>query len=168
MRVTYKELMNLLGVGDELHAYETCPWSVYSDEREATCSAEVRAGPSLDYLEAELQVFYDIPPEGKAPLEQVFIAHFIPVIGTTDKWSCDAIAVKGNTNEKNIYGWEEKGCKFFEACVQEIKMGNFPDIDAIYEREITDFERFSDQYGGGGSKSPKMNMQPNQSYKTGM
>lgn len=65
MRVNYEELMQKLGVGYELSPYETRPWFVYSEEKGITCSAEVRAGPGLSDLEAEIQFLYD---EGCEPV----------------------------------------------------------------------------------------------------
>ena len=167
MRVLYKELMDKLGVGYELSPYETCPWSVYDDEKGMTCSAEVRMGPDGDEIEAELQMLYDVPPEGKQPLEQIFVALFKPAAGSDEKWDCKAIKLLGKGNEDNKYGWEDKACSFFNVCVQQLKMDKMPDIDEILEKEMKDSERFSDQYGGGGSKSPKIKPQALMGLKGG-
>ncbi|MEM6781818.1 MAG: hypothetical protein AAF569_08145 [Pseudomonadota bacterium] len=157
MRILLKELMDKLGVGYVLSPYENSLWSVYDDEQSMTCSAEVRMGPDGDELEAELQVLYDdIPPEGKEPLEQVFSAFFKPAVGSKEKWESTYIKIKGKGNDEDVYEWEEKACRFFDACVQELKMGVMPDIEAILEKIMSEKERFSDQYGGGGSKAPKI------------
>ena len=66
MRIVFSELMEKLGVGYDLSPYETCPWLVYDSEKGITCSAEVRAGPDLSDIEAELQFLYD---EGVVPSE---------------------------------------------------------------------------------------------------
>lgn len=159
MRILLKELMDKLGVGYALEPYENSLWSVYDDEQSATCSAEVRMGPDGDEVEAELQMLYDTPPEGKEPLEQIFIAVYKPATGSADKWDNCSLKVKGVENLEEIYNYEEKCCRFFDACVQELKMGLMPDIEALLERELTSKERFSDQHGGGGGKSPKIQAQ---------
>lgn len=156
MRLELNELMNRLGVGYEMSAYETCPWSVTDEEQGMTCSAEVRMGADGEELEVELQIFYDVPPEGKPPLEQVMYMPFKIMTGT--KWGPILLRIK-NEDKTDLSDWENKGCNFFDACVQEMKMGNMPDIDALIEREINKKERFSDQLGDGGGKSPKIKPQ---------
>lgn len=59
MRVPLKELMEKLSVGYELSPYETCPWMHYDDEKQITCSAEVRMGPGGVDIEAEVQFLMD-------------------------------------------------------------------------------------------------------------
>lgn len=59
MRVEYKDLMEKLAVGYELSPYETQPWLYYDAEKGITCNAEVRAGPGLSDIEAEIQFMYD-------------------------------------------------------------------------------------------------------------
>lgn len=160
--------MDNLGVGYTLSPYENSLWSVYDDEQGITCSAEVRMGPDGDEIDAELQMVYENPPEGKEPLEQIFIAQFKPAVGSKDKWDHRYIKIKGHTDEdRKKYNYEEKACKFFDACVQELKMGLMPDIDALLEREMKDKERFSDQYGGGSSKAPKIQAQQLLGMKNG-
>lgn len=151
--------MDRLGVGTELSAYETCPWSVFDDEKGMSCSAEVRMGPDADELEAELQMMYDTPPDGKPPLEQVFIALFRPATGSETKWDSIDIKIKGEGNKDGKYGWEDKALNFFNACVQELKMGKIPDIEEILEREMKDKEKFGDRFGDGSNKSPKIKPQ---------
>lgn len=67
MRTEYKDLMEKLGVSYELSPYETYPWYHYDETKGITCSAEVRAGPNLTDIEAELQFLYD---EGVTPEEE--------------------------------------------------------------------------------------------------
>jgi hypothetical protein len=59
MRVPLKELMEKLGVGYELSPYETCPWMCYDEDKQITCSAEVRMGPAGCDIEAEVQFMMD-------------------------------------------------------------------------------------------------------------
>lgn len=157
MRHTLRELSDRLGVGYILSPYETCPWSMYDGEKNVTCSAEVRMNPDGDEMEAELQMMYDVPPDGKPPVEQVFYALFKPAVA--DGWDPKTIKVQGQGADATLYNWDEKAVNFFEACVQELKMGNVPDIDELIEREIKGGERFGDASRGGGSKSPKIKPQ---------
>lgn len=157
MRVTLKELLDNLGVGYILSAYETCPWSAFDDEKGISCSAEVRMNSDADEIEAELQMMYDEPPEGTSPVEQVLWLLATPA--TAGKWDVKGVKIRGKGNEENKYGFEEKACAFFHACVQELKMGKVPDIDEILAREMKDKERFGDNSQGGGNKSPKIKPQ---------
>ncbi|HBH26641.1 MAG TPA: hypothetical protein DDX54_04490 [Rhodospirillaceae bacterium] len=65
MRLSLKALCDKLAVGRTLHPYETQPWAHYDAERGLTCSAEVRGGPGLEDVEAEIQLVRDedAPPE---------------------------------------------------------------------------------------------------------
>lgn len=69
MRVEYSELMELLGVGHILSAYETRPWFLHDSEKNIMCSAEVRIGPGTYDVEAEIQFLYDEdnPPSEPEP-----------------------------------------------------------------------------------------------------
>lgn len=165
MRVLLKELLDKLGVGYVMGAYETCPWSIYDESKGVTCSAEVRMNEDANLLEAELQLLYDNPPDGKSPLEQIFWMPCKPTTG--DKWSPLAMKIRGEDKTNSTYDWESKGCAFFSACVQEMKMGSMPDIDEILSREITDKERFGGGAGGGSSKSPKIKPQQLLGMKAG-
>ncbi len=157
MRMSLRELSDKLGVGYVLSPYETCPWSVYDGDKAMTCSAEVRMNPDGDEMEAELQMMYDTPVDGQPPVEQVFYALFKPAV--TDGWDPVTIRLKGAGANAEIYNWDDKACGFFAACVQELKMGNVPDIDELIEREIHGGERFGDSSRGGGSKAPKIKPQ---------
>lgn len=59
MRIEYNELMEKLGVGHLLSPYETRPWFLHDKEMGIMCSAEIRAGPGLSDIEAEIQFLYD-------------------------------------------------------------------------------------------------------------
>ena len=152
MRVTLKELMDALGVGYELSAYETCPWSVYSSEKALTCSAEVRMNHDADEIEAEIQIMHDTPPADGNMIVRKFYAMFKP--SNDQKWEAKTVAVLDKDGE-GIYDYATKACAFFNACIQELKMDKIPDFEEIYEREITSKERFAGGRGGG-SKSPKV------------
>ncbi len=154
MRAELKELMDKLGVGYVLSRYETCPWSAYDGEKGITASAEVRMNNDGDEIEAEIQFLYDNPEPGKLPVEQVVFMFCKPV--TNGKWSPTIFKLRSKDETADLYNWEEKSCNFFRACVQEIKMGNIPDIDAIATKELYDGERFRDGRQGGGSKAPKI------------
>ena len=175
MRATLKELMDHLGVGYTLSAYETCPWSAYQDEDDSesgstsgglSCNAEVRMNSDADEFEAELQILHDIPKAEESPLEQICWMLGKPAIG--DKWDIKIARVKNENKTEEVYGWEEKAVGFFNACVQELKLDKIPDIDALYEREMNKKDRFSGNSQGGGSKAPKVNQKPGMKPKGGM
>lgn len=157
MRVELKELMDKLGVGYVMSAYETCPWSAYDSEKGITASAEVRMNNDANEVEAELQFLYDAPEPGKPPMEQMVWIYAKPI--SQGKWSPTALRIKGQDEPNETYEWETKGCNLFTACVQEIKMGGVPDIDELIEREMGGDERFRDARRGGGSKAPKIKPQ---------
>ena len=95
MRVPLKEMMDALGVGYILSAYETCPWSAYDDEKDMTCSAEVRMNNDADEMEAEMQILISEPKEGEKPIEQVFWMIARP--STQEKWDVVDIKIKGES-----------------------------------------------------------------------
>lgn len=73
MRIEYSELMEKLGVGHNLCAYETRPWFLHDPELGVMCSAEVRVGPGVEDIEAEIQFLYDNdnpPPPEPEPEEK--------------------------------------------------------------------------------------------------
>jgi hypothetical protein len=163
MRVSLPELMDKLAVGYVLSAYETCPWSVYDGEKGITCSAEVRMDGDSQEIEAELQMMYDIPPEGKPPVEQIFWMICKPV--SPDLWETKDIKIRG-TDEKAIFDWGTKGASFFVACVTELKMEKIPDIEALIDEEIRNKERYAGGRGGT-SKAPKIKPQALLNMKQG-
>lgn len=165
MRVTLKELLDSLGVGEILSAYETCPWSAYDEEKGITCSAEVRMNSDADELEAEMQLMHDIPEEDKPPVEQVFYLTAKP--SAAGKWDIKDVKIRGEGNKNGLYAFEEKAVDFFHACVQELKMDKVPDIDEIMAREMKNNERYGGGAQGGGNKSPKIKPQALLGMKTG-
>ena len=153
MRVDLKTLMDSLGVGRLLHAYETQPWMVYDDEKEITCAAEVRVGPGAVHIEAEIQFLYDDPEKHeKTNPEQIMLLRAMPVKG--GEWQIERMWLKGEDYVNKIGGWDVKSCAFFKACVQAIVMGDLPDIEALIKTELADDSR---RGGSGriGRKSPK-------------
>jgi len=154
MRDTLKELMDRFGVGYEMSAYETFPWSAYDGTKGVTCSAEVRMNPFGDEIEAEIQMLADEPAPGKSSLDQILFMKATPHVQS--KWSVIQLKIKGEDWVGKTYNWEEKGCNFFRACITELALGNIPDIDALIDREMRDKERFGDQRGSGSGKSPKI------------
>lgn len=166
MRTSLKELLDKLGVGYILSAYETCPWSAFDDESDITCSAEVRMNNDGNEIEAEMQFMRGNPQGDEKPIEQVFWLHAKPATG--DKWDIKIARIRDNDGSDGaIYAWAEKAVGFFNSCIQELKMGKIPDIDDIYAREITNNERYGGSAGGGGSKSPKIKPQALLGMKNG-
>lgn len=165
MRISLKELLDKLGVGYILSAYETCPWSAYEDEQGVTCSAEVRMNNDGDEIEAEMQMMRENPSGDEKPVEQVFWLLAKPAVA--DKWDVKTVKVRGENNPENLYDWSEKAVSFFNACVQEIKMGKIPDIEEILAREMKNNERYGGNASGGGSKAPKIKPQALMGMKGG-
>ncbi len=165
MRCIIKELMDNLGVGYTLSAYETAPWSVYDDDDGITCSAEVRMGSDADEIEAEIQFMYDEPPAGKQAVEHVFWLLAKPAAG--DKWDVKTAKVKGEDKTADIFQWEEKAVEFFFLCVQEIQADKIPDIDEIYEKTINRKDKFGGGGSGGGRKGQKFSATPAMKMKGG-
>ena len=155
MRVDKKELMDKLGVGYDLGPYETHPWSCYDGETGQTCSAEVRMDPDGAELEAEIQMMYDEPPEGKLPMEQVFWIRSKPS-ASSGEWEVLDMKLRGAEPEEEIYNWQEKSCDFFSAVVQDLNNDKMPDIEEYIEMILMRKERMGDQRQGGGGKSPKI------------
>jgi len=154
MTFTKKDLMDKIGIGYELGPYETFPASAMDSATGRTCSAEARMDPEGAELEAEIQMMYDTPPEGKPPMEQICFIKAKPVAG--DQWDVIELRVRGEPFGEDIYNWQEKSCNFFKAVVQDLQMDTIPDIDDLLDREFHNRERLGDQRQGGGGKSPKM------------
>lgn len=154
MRLTLSDLLQKLGVSYTLSAYETCPWSADDQAIGKTCSAEVRMSPDGNEIEAEIQMFYDIPEDGKSSVEQVLWLRAAP--HTQENWSVSDLRIRRETWNGKIYNWEEKCCNFFRSVVTELEVGKIPDIDALIEREMGEKERFAGSRGGGAGKSPKI------------
>lgn len=155
MKVSLQDLMDKLGVGYILGPYESCPWGHYDPDSGVNCNAEARMGMDSDEIEAEIQLMYDTPPEGKAPVEQVFYIKAVPVSGS-ENWTVKTLLLQGKPLEEDIYNWEEKSCRFFKAVIEELQGGAIPDIEDLIDMIFHTNERFYDQYGGGGGKSPKV------------
>jgi hypothetical protein len=153
-RVELKTLLEKMGVGYQLGPYETCPWSAYDSGTGTTCSAEVRMGGDGNEIEAEIQMMYDLPPEGKASMEQICTIHCAPA--GDNMWTVDQLRIRNEPFGDGVYNWQEKACNFMRAVAQALAMGEVPDIDALIQEEFHGGERFADQQGGGG-KSPKIN-----------
>lgn len=154
MRMAIDELMNKLGVGYVPGPYDTMPWSHYDGDKGITCSAEVRMGPDSDEIEAEIQMMYDTPPEGRASMAQVCFFKAAP--DAAGQWTVKDLLLNGGPLEEEIYNWEEKACNFFGAVVQEIILEQLPDIEELIDEHFHSRERLHDQYGGGGGKSPRV------------
>lgn len=155
MKMTFREVMDSLGIPHELTPYETYPFNVYDGEKGLTCSAEVRMGMEDNEIEAEIQLMFDTPPAGGSSMQQIIWFKITPQTGRID-WSTREARLKNETIDKELYNWEEKCCNFFGAVTRFLKLDQVPDIDELIEEEFNSRERFYDQYGGGGGKSPKI------------
>jgi hypothetical protein len=154
MQLRIDELMDKLGVGRLLGAYETQPWSFYDSAKGVTCNAEVRMGMDGDEVEAEAQMIYDTPPDGKPPMEQVCFIRNKP--SGEGGWDSVIFRVRGEAYGQDKYNWQEKCCDFFQLLVQSLQMNEIPDVDDLLEQAFRGRDRGADQRGGGGGKSPKI------------
>jgi hypothetical protein len=159
MRWSLKDLMDTLEVGYALGPYETCPWSHYDSQYGITFSAEVRMNSSGDEIEAEIQSLTDEPDAQGRTMQQIFYLRILPS-SQAQAWEVNSARLKQEPVDSSIYNWQEKSCNFIAAIVRCLRMEETPDIEAIIQECFHDYERFSDQYGGGSSKSPKI--RPNQ------
>ncbi len=154
MRVPVKEMMDKMGVGYVPGPYESVPWSAYDAEKGMTCSAEVRMNPDGNEAEAEIQMMYDTPPAGKLPMEHICFLKASPQ--ADGNWFIGDFKIRGQPYGQDVYNWEEKACDFIRLVVNELLMGNIPSIDDLLEDAFHGRDRFADQSGGGGSKSPRI------------
>lgn len=156
MRMTFGDVMESLGIPQLLNPYETYPFNVYDPVQGLTCSAEVRMGMDDSEVEAEIQLMYDNPPAGSPSMQQIIWFKITPQTAARDDWSTREARLKNETIDPEMYNWEEKCCRFFGAVVRFLKLDQVPDIEALIDEEFNTRERFHDQYGGGGGKSPKI------------
>lgn len=167
MRIPLKDLLQKLGVNRVLSAYETHPWFLYDEDKAITCSAEVRMGPGLADLEAEIQFLYDDPEKAeKTNPEQIMIMRALPM--PDGVWQPKSLTVQGKPLSDTLGGWEEKGCNFFLACIQSIQMGELPDIEELVSKELPNEGDGDGRRGRIGRKSPKINPQALLGMKKGM
>lgn len=168
MKVPYKELLEKLGVRRQLAAYETQPWMHYDDEKGINCSAEVRIGPGAQDAEAEIQFLYDDPEEhDKTNPDQILLMRMKPVAGYL--WGPCSLKARGEDFTLKFSDWEKKGCEFFQACIQDIQMGNLPDIEELMKKHLTDDDGSGGKGRGKiGRKSPKVNANALLGMKKGM
>lgn len=154
MKLTFRELMDKLGVPHEITPYETYPFNVYDGGKGVTCSAEVRMGSDPHEIEAEVQMMFDAPPAGQPPMRQILWFSAKPLLA--NEWETKDARLNGEPIDRSIYNWEEKCCAFFGDLARFLKMEEIPDIDALIDEHFGGKERFYDQHGGGGGKSPKI------------
>ncbi|MBU6235562.1 MAG: hypothetical protein KGQ41_06935 [Alphaproteobacteria bacterium] len=156
MKLSMRDLMDRMGVGRNLSPYETQPWVHVDGTEGITASAEVRMNGDGDEIEAELQFLYDNPPAGKAPVEQIVWMKIKPQIRLQGLWATTDLWVKKENYANKVYGWEEKACNFFRACVRELKAERLPDIEMLISREFAAREVFGGGAGEGSNKSPQI------------
>lgn len=155
MKLTFRQLMDKLGVPHEMTPYETYPFNVYDSAKGMTCSAEIRMGMEANEVEGEVQMMYDTPPEGGASMKQILWFSVKP-LATTAEWDTKDAKLQGQPIDRSMYNWEEKCCNFFGALVRFLKMDEVPDMDQLIEEEFHSRERFGGGASGGGGKSPKI------------
>lgn len=152
MKVTTQELMDHLGVDHILSPYETAPWSTYDPDRGLTCNADVRMGPDMDDLEAEIVLVYDTPPEGAPSVEQIMFLHL--KLDMNKKWTADVLKLQGETFTGKIYDWDKKACEFFISATLQLTRNVIPDFEEMIERIFKAADTFGSGTGGGGGRKP--------------
>ncbi len=152
MQVNLTELLSYLGIQEDLLGYETDSSQYRDDDKEKTCSAEVRMAGEQREFEVEILTFFDEPEEGAPPVEQILAMIGKPKSG--DRWSLSQASVKGEP--LNFGGWEEGVCAFYTEIVMNLRQEVFPDIDALIDEHL---QGEGGQAGrnkrGGGRKNPK-------------
>ncbi len=166
MRVLLKELHSQLGVHDVLMGYETDSSQYYDEERDKTCSAEVRMAGEQREIEVEILTFSLEPKEGEPPVNQILAMRGVPK--NDGLWVLKDLRVKGD--ETTFPDWEKGACAFYTAIVLHIRNEQFPDIDALIDEHL---QGEAGQAGrakrGGGRKNPKFKPPTNTiSMKQGM
>ena len=154
MKLTFRDLMDKLGVPHEITPYETYPFNVYDGAKGTTCNAEVRMGSDAHQIEVEVQMMYETPPAGKPPMEQIIWFSVKPQLA--NEWQTRDARLKNEPIDKGIYNWEEKCCAFFGDVARFLKMEQIPNMDELIDEHFNSKERFYDQHGTGGGKSPKI------------
>ncbi len=177
MRIEYKDLMEQLGVGHSLCAYETRPWFLHDPEQGIMCSAEVRVGPGSSDVEAEIQLLYDEDrdPELKPAIDdsqnddsnddedgENKRAKRGPQMGPDGPeqimimrfvpnkeglWQGAFLIVRGEIYHDKIGEWDKRGAAFFCDIIGALQMNEFPDIDDLIEEHLVDKRR-----GGRGRR----------------
>lgn len=159
MKVTYRDLLDRLGVARALKPYDTETWQYMDEEKGITADAAVRIDSTIQTLQAELQFIYDKPqPDKPMPVEIVCYLELEEIPGVAGKYTAKKFTLQGKLFNK-LYDWESKSCNFFRACVREIKAGRLPDIELLINRELGSREVWGGGGGGGSEKSPRINTQ---------
>lgn len=158
MRETLQNMMKNFGVPKLLSAYEAYPWIFYDEDSGRTCSAEIRMGPNLSDMEAEIQLFSDDgDDEGEGESEegalgQIMLMRAVP--SSDGMWSPKYLKIKDVDYTNKIYDWEGKGCQFFRSTVEAVLMGSIPNFDDMIDEKMQDSEKGGGATGRIGRKSP--------------
>lgn len=154
MKVSYKELLDSLGVEGTLDGYQTQPWQVFDEDSGETCSAEVRVmDGQCDEIEAEVMMQRDKSEADKPKLEIVLWmqAHK----SKTGQYTIQKCRFQGKDYVNKVSVWDEKVCKFFKACVKALKKDKIPDFEQII-KDVMDGDAWNARGTAGGGKSPKI------------
>ena len=154
MKITYKELLDRLGIDYLMGGYQTQPWLYADSDKNMTCSAEVRVMDG-DCEEIEAEIMLEKETDKDEPKIEI-ILWFQAKIGLKQKYSIKACRFEGKLFENEVPSWEEKACKFFKATVRELKLKKIPDFEAIKEETMKDKGGRGGQGGRGGGRQPKI------------
>ena len=152
MELPLGELLSHLGIHEELIGYETDSWQFRSEEKEKTCSAEVRMAGEQTEFEVEILTFLDEPDGEGPPVEQVLAMMGKPK--ASGKWSLTGLYVKQDRIE--YADWEAGACAFYVDVSAHLRREEFPDIDALIDEHLQgESGRAGSRKKGGGRKNPK-------------
>lgn len=154
MRLILKELLERLGVGYILGGYQTHPWSHMDYDSGQTCSAEVRMGPDENEIEAEIQMMYDTPPEGKMPLER--LVNMVVRQQSDGKWEIKVFRIKNENKFDAFPGWQKKAVQLFRECTKKLATEEMPDFDDLLDDIFNEDKTRGGSTGQGGGKAPKI------------
>lgn len=157
MKVTYKELMDKLGVGRPLGVYDSQPWLAFDLDKGLTCDAEVRCNGDQTEIECEIQFVTQDPVDGQSPVEHICFIKCQQQKKLNNLYTVTSCVIRGEEWAGKLYDWETKACNFFRACVRDVRADKIPDIDAILSAEMKDSSLFGKNGGDGSNKAPKIN-----------
>lgn len=159
MRLQLGELFAKLYVYRNLGFYDMEQWSVFNDDAEASCSAEVRVdgfNNEIELVEAQVIVTYDMP---RANMPSVMQNCYIRAEKQSQgDFSIKKAIVNGKDRvDSATFDWGNKSLRFFTLIARELERGILPDFDELEKIAFEEKGMFADRIGDGGSKSPKIN-----------
>lgn len=151
MRESLDKIVNKLGVPRTLRPYETYPVDFFDEEKDLNFTATISLTGNEKHIFAEIQITQFVEGQELPKFNQVFF--MCAQREKSDHYYTHVMRVMGRpVNTGQHKGWYDKGCRFFNQCVNHIRKGILPDFDMLYQ---SIFGRAADGRGGysGGSSS---------------